>query len=65
MGDEQKIISLLQEFNDIYNLVHSLEKDIITMSIKKYGSVNKAAAMLGLSQPALWKKCRALNIENS
>ena len=45
------------------NIVESLEKDVITKSIKKYGSVNKAAAALGLSQPALWKKCKKLNIE--
>ena len=45
------------------NIVESLEKDVITKSIKKHGSVNKAAAALGLSQPALWKKCKKLNIE--
>lgn len=53
------------ENKSLKDLVHILEKDIITMTIKKYGSVNKAAAVLGLSQPALWKKCRVLNIENS
>jgi transcriptional regulator with PAS, ATPase and Fis domain len=43
--------------------VQALEKEIITMTIKKCGSVNKAAAQLGLSQPALWKKCKGLNIK--
>lgn len=47
------------------DLVHSLEKDVITLSIKRYGSINKAASMLGLSQPALWKKCKSLNIDAS
>nr|WP_300094404.1 sigma 54-interacting transcriptional regulator [Sedimentibacter sp.] len=42
--------------------VHSLEREIIEDVIREYGSVNKAAAILGLSQPALWKKCRVLNI---
>ena len=45
------------------DIVERLEKDIITKSIKKHGSVNKAAAALGLSQPALWKKCKKLNID--
>lgn len=45
------------------DIVGRLEKDVITKSIKKYGSVNKAASALGLSQPALWKKCKKLNIE--
>jgi len=43
--------------------VQSLEKEMIMNSIKKCGSVNKAAAQLGLSQPALWKKCKVLNID--
>lgn len=43
--------------------VQSLEKEMIMNSIKKCGSVNKAAGQLGLSQPALWKKCKVLNID--
>ncbi|MBP1927252.1 PAS domain S-box-containing protein [Sedimentibacter acidaminivorans] len=49
-----------------YNLkasVKKLEKDMIVNSIKKCGSVNKAAKQLGLSQPALWKKCKVLDID--
>jgi len=42
--------------------VQSLEKEMIMNSIRKCGSVNKAALQLGLSQPALWKKCKVLNI---
>jgi PAS domain S-box-containing protein len=42
--------------------VKNLEKGIITMALKRYGSVNKAAPRLGLSQPALSKKCKALRI---
>ncbi len=45
------------------DIVERLERDVITRTIKKYGSVNKSAAVLGLSQPALWKKCKKLNIE--
>jgi len=47
------------------DIVERLERDVITRTIKKYGSVNKSAAVLGLSQPALWKKCKKLNIEYS
>jgi PAS domain S-box-containing protein len=49
-----------------YNLkstVQKLERDMIKNSIKRCGSVNKAASQLGLSQPALWKKCKVLNID--
>lgn len=42
--------------------VQGLEKEMIKGAIKKCGSVNKAAAQLGISQPALWKKCKVLNI---
>lgn len=48
------------------DMVERLEKDVIKKSIKKYGSVNKAASYLGLSQPALWKKCDiVLNLTTS
>jgi len=60
MGDNEDIESDTRTLKDI---VKRLEKDIIIRSIKKYGSVNKAASALGLSQPALWKKCKKLNIE--
>lgn len=42
--------------------VRSLEREMIADVISECGSVNKAAAVLGLSQPALWKKCKVLNI---
>lgn len=68
------ISSILESENDwkdiesddrtLKDIVQGLEKDIITKSIKRYGSVNKAASVLGLSQPALWKKCKTLNIVN-
>jgi len=45
--------------------VHSLEKEVIINSIRRCGSLNKAAAGLGLSQPALWKKCKTLNINTT
>lgn len=45
--------------------VNQLEKEIIINYIQKYGSVNKAAFELGLSQPALWKKCKNLGIKCS
>lgn len=45
--------------------VHSLEKEVIINSIRRCGSLNKAAARLGLSQPALWKKCKTLNIDTN
>jgi len=44
--------------------VLSLEKELIESAIENNGSVNKAAKKLGLSQPALWKKCKKLNIES-
>lgn len=43
--------------------VGNLEREIIIQSIKKYGSINKAAERLGLSQPALSKKCKSLKID--
>lgn len=42
--------------------VRSLEREMIEHVVKECGSVNKAASVLGLSQPALWKKCRVLEI---
>ncbi|HAE43944.1 MAG TPA: hypothetical protein DCG34_13675, partial [Clostridiales bacterium] len=42
--------------------VENLEREMIMSAIDKFGSVNKAAKKLGLSQPALWKKCKKLNI---
>lgn len=61
-------VRLSSNFADINNLslkdaVRKLETSIIIKAIKDCGSVNKAAAKLGLSQPALWKKCKTLSIE--
>ena len=60
----------INKFSDLNKLtlkeaVQRLEKDIIKNAINEYGSVNKAAAKLGISQPALWKKCKNLNIESN
>ncbi len=43
--------------------VKKLETEIIKDAIYELGSVNKASAVLGLSQPALSKKCKVLNID--
>lgn len=43
--------------------VENLEKEMIMGAINYCGSVNKAAQKLGLSQPALWKKCKKLDIK--
>ncbi|MDP3387256.1 MAG: sigma 54-interacting transcriptional regulator [Eubacteriales bacterium] len=45
------------------NAVENLEREIIMAAINNYKSVNKAAKKLGLSQPALWKKCKKLDIK--
>lgn len=42
--------------------VRNLEKEMIEVVIKECGSVNKASSILGISQPALWKKCKVLDI---
>ena len=42
--------------------VNNLEKEMIIMALNSYGSVNNAAKHLGLSQPALWKKCKNFNL---
>lgn len=42
--------------------IENLEREMIKSAIDSVGSVNKAAKKLGLSQPALWKKCKKLNI---
>lgn len=58
-------LSMIMSENN-FNLkssVQKLEREMIINSIKKCGSVNRAAAQLGLSQPALWKKCKVLNID--
>lgn len=61
---EDSIQNLESENRTLKSIVQDLERDIITKTVKKYGSVNKAAEILGLSQPALWKKCKKLNISN-
>lgn len=63
-------VKISRDYADKNNLslkdsVQKLEKSIIINAIKEYGSVNKAAAKLGISQPALWKKCKTLNIDSN
>lgn len=43
--------------------LREIEKEMIEAAIQNYGSVNKAAKYLGLSQPALWKKCKNMKIK--
>jgi len=55
---------LMKENNfNLKSSVRKLERDMIISSIKRCGSVNKAANQLGISQPALWKKCKVLDID--
>ena len=51
------------KYLDLKDELENLEKKMIVEAVQKYGSVNKAAVALGLSQPALWKKCKKLDIQ--
>lgn len=44
-------------------MVQRMERAIIMKYIKKTGSINRASARLGLSEPALSKKCKTLKID--
>lgn len=61
---------LLLKHSDIFSqqnlslkeALKEIEKNIIIKVLNQYGSINKTASVLGISQPALSKKCRQLNI---
>lgn len=61
---------LLLKHSDIFpqqnltlkEMMKEIEKNIIIKVLNQYGSINKAASILGMSQPALSKKCKVLNI---
>lgn len=65
--DHEKFSNSYEDINNLSlkDAVQRLEKNIIVNAIRDCGSVNKAAVKLGISQPALWKKCKTLNIENN
>jgi PAS domain S-box-containing protein len=52
------------EKNTLKAAVDKLEKDIIERALKKYGSSHKAAKALGVTQPTVLRKAKALGIEN-
>lgn len=43
--------------------VELLERKIIKKTLKKYKTVTKSAQVLGITQPALWNKCKKLGID--
>ncbi|PMC71101.1 diguanylate cyclase [Fusobacterium nucleatum] len=72
-GDDIKAIiksMLLLEYSDIFTnqnlslkeMMKEIEKNIIIRLLNQYGTVNKVAPILGISQPALSKKCKVLKI---
>jgi transcriptional regulator with PAS, ATPase and Fis domain len=61
MGERNEIV--IDHDLTLKEAVKNLEKEMIEKAIKNCGSVNKAAVQLGLSQPALWKKCKVLKIQ--
>ena len=72
-GDDIKAIiksMLLLEYSDILanqnlnlkEMMQKIEKNIIIKLLNQYGTVNKVAPILGISQPALSKKCKVLKI---
>jgi len=62
-GDE-----LLDDRKEKFTLkerVNSLEKEIISSALEKYGSTHKAARALGISQPTVIRKAKLLGIDTS
>ncbi|WP_456298386.1 helix-turn-helix domain-containing protein [Aliibacillus thermotolerans] len=51
--------------NKLKDLVRELETKVISERIDKYGTTRKAAASLGISQSALVKKMKKLNIKKN
>lgn len=49
--------------NDLKSMLEDYEKTIITKVLQECGNVNQAAKYLGVSQPALWKKCKKWDIK--
>lgn len=59
-----KLSEMEVDSQSLKETVQNYERHIILNYLKKYKSVNKAAKNLGLSQPALWKKCKVLKIDD-
>lgn len=48
---------------NLKNAIEQIEKQMIFEALERYGSINKAAKVLGLSQPGLSKKCKKYQIK--
>ncbi|GAB6109395.1 sigma-54 interaction domain-containing protein [Fusibacter bizertensis] len=53
----------LEAENNLKDAVERIEKEMILDALALYGSINKAAKGLGLSQPGLSKKCKKYQIK--
>jgi PAS domain S-box-containing protein len=63
LDDRMKPMAVDQK-KTLKSAVRAYEKRIIKEALENHGSVNKAAKYLGISQPALWKKCKNLEINS-
>lgn len=67
---KEMIQSMLMLYSDIFSyenlslkdMLREIEKNIIIKVLNQYGNINRAAPILGISQPALSKKCKLLGI---
>jgi PAS domain S-box-containing protein len=63
IGDTKLLINLEDGTFKLKDAVNNFEKEIIEKALREYGSTYKAAKVLGLTQPTVFRKAKALGIE--
>lgn len=61
--DSQAFMIKIPADKSLKDISNYVEKLVIERKIEECGSVNKAAKNLKITQPALWNKCKKLNIK--
>ncbi len=63
IGKNKLVTGLTYETMTLKEAVDTLEREMIEASIRKYGSTHKAAKKLGVTQPTVSRKAKALGIK--
>ena len=63
IGKNKNAVNFTNHTSTLREAVNALEKEMIELALKNYGSTYKAAKVLGVTQPTVFRKAKALGVK--